>query len=151
MYILSILSVIAMFLLTIGMSSAGIGVISYYIDMPSLIILLILCFPMLISSGLLKDFNRAFHIVMSKNRETSLNEIKRSIEAVDLVIKILTIGGAFIAVASFILVLALVETPEQLGPNLAVTILSLVYALAFALILLPLKSRLKVKMIEYMG
>ena len=104
MYIVSILAVILLMIIMMAFTgSLGISMVACYIDTPSLILLIILCVPMLISSGLMKDFNRAFKIVIAKNKEVSLTEIKRSIEAVELVMKVLIYGAVFILIFTLIL------------------------------------------------
>ena len=119
-------------------------------DMPSLLCILLICIPVLISSGLFKDFNNAFRIVLHKKRERSLIEIKRAAEAVNLVIKTVVYSGIFQFLLSLVVVLHRMDDPAHLGPILASAFLSSIYACGFALILLPLKSILKVQIIEFM-
>ena len=152
MYIFSILAVVLLMIIMMACTgSLGMSMLACYIDMPSLILLIVLCVPMLISSGLMKDFNRAFKIGITKNKEVSLTEIKRSIEAVELVMKVLIYGAVFILIFTLIIILRSLNDLSHLGPNLAVAVLPLIYALALELILIPLKSRLRIKMMEFMG
>lgn len=150
MYILSILSVI---LVTVGMllfSGNSLSHIIYYYDIPSALLLIIITIPILLSSNLLKDFNNSFRLVMGKKKNATIPEIKRAIEGVDLVMKTLIYGSGFIALFSLVIILAQLTEVEKIGPNLAVAILSILYALAINMILLPFKSKLKVMLYEYM-
>jgi len=79
----------------VSFTSMGVGGLVYFIDMPSLIILLLICIPILLASNLWKDFNNAFRIVLGKGKERTLLEIKRAVEAVNLVMKTLLYGGFF--------------------------------------------------------
>lgn len=145
MYFVSILAIIIV-VLAMAFSMPLI----YLLDFPSLILLLVFCIPILFSAGLQKDFCRAFHIALSKKTDVSLTSIKRSSEAVSLVIKTLLCGGLFMALLQCIIVLHLMVDLTSLGPNINTSCICLIYALAFSILLLPLKSILKVRMAEYM-
>ena len=150
MYLISFIAVI----LTIVFCSAGLwgqsSVFRYFIDLPTLILLLIICVPFLISTGLIKDFNNAFRIVLSKKKETTLIELKRAVEAVSLTIKSILCTGFLISMMSLFTILRALDTPEALGPKASVCLLSIIYVCVFILILLPLRSALKLRIIEYM-
>lgn len=81
----------------------------YFLDGMSFLILLVLTVPMLAASGLLKDFNSAFRLSVSKNKIKNMGEIKRAIEAVDLVMKVLITAGVFVAICSFSLITATLD------------------------------------------
>lgn len=150
MYILEIAAVIVSALLMSATSKAGLGGLGHYFDLVSLLTLLVLCVPILISSHLFKDFHKAFSLVLGKKKESSLTEIKRALEAVDLVMKIFLYGGGFIFLFACIIILRDVENIQLWGMNFATATLSLLYALTVNILLLPLKSRLKIKMMEFM-
>lgn len=86
-------------------SSSGIGILINYMDVTSLLILFILCIPILISSGLVKDFNNGFRILFKKGKQTNLAEIKRAVEAVELTMKILLYSGMFSFLFSVVIIL----------------------------------------------
>jgi len=149
MYILSFVAVILITIATVALTGGGFGSIILILDVPSLLLLLILTIPVLLSSGLLKDFNNSFRMVMGNKKITSIVEIKRSIEAVTLVKNILIYGAVFISIFSTIMILKQLDNPESLGPNLAVILITLLYALAVNIVLLPLKSRLQIMLMEH--
>lgn len=158
MYLLSFLAVVVVSLFTIGLTSIGVlgnwSGVYWYFDTWSFILLIIVCVPILIGSGLFKDFNNAFLLAVKTKRksEASLPEVKHAIEAVFLVRKVLVAGGTFIVLLTLVFILACL-TPEYyeiVGKNTAVALLPLVYAFAIDLLLLPIESRLKVRLNDMM-
>ena len=147
MYLISILTVMIVIALLVSFGQTSIAV---FIDLPSVLLLVILLVPILISAGVWKDFNNAFRIVMERKSEATIAQINRSIAAVELAGKTLLFGSSFIAACSMMIILATLSSPEQLGPNLAVALLSFLYGLLGYLLLLPLKTRLVTKKIELM-
>ena len=143
MYFISIVAVVCIsgFLLMLGQGS-----VVWLIDMPSLIVILLFDITMLFSAGLVKDFNNAFRMVLRTGKDESVTEMKRAIEAVGLVRKTTLSAGVFSMIFGLIMAMGQLGNPELLGPNLAVASLTLLYALAFILILLPLESRLRMKL-----
>ena len=143
MYLISVLSVIVVsgFLLMLGR-----GNVAWFIDALSLLVILLFDGMILLSSGLTKDFNNAFRMVLKNGKEEGLSEIKRAIEAVVLVRKTTMAAGVFSMIFGMIMAIGALADPYMLGPNLAVACLTLLYALAVELILLPLESRLKMKL-----
>lgn len=151
MYLISFIAIIIV--ITIGSDFLlGLPMSSYnLLDLPTLILLLVICIPFLISAGLIKDFNNAFTIALSRKKDVTLNEIKRSKEAVSLTIRALLCSGFLIFLMAMIAVLHSMDTPESLGPHIAVAVLSLLYSCVLTLLLLPLKSILNLRIIEYMS
>lgn len=145
MYFISILAIIAVTIIAAGNID-----LKVFLDAPSLIIILLICIPMLISSGLLKDFNNAFRIALKRKKEAGLTEIKRAAEAVSLTIHTLSFSAFFLFAISLISILRNLSDPAALGPSLAVAFLACIYSLALALALLPIKSILTIRAIEFM-
>ena len=143
MYLISVVAVVVVsgFMLMIGQGSAV-----WFLDIPSLIIILLFDSMMLISAGLTRDFNNAFRMAFATGKEKGLSEIKRAIEAVVLVRKTTLTAGGFGMIFGLIMVIGQLANLELLGPNRAVASLTLLYALAIELVLLPLESRLKMKL-----
>lgn len=145
MYLISILALAVV----VGMICTWSGInITYLWDFPSLLWILAVTIPIMISAGLLKDLNNAFRFVLGKREAGSIRELKRSVEAVTLAIRSLLMSGILMALISFIVLLGKLDTPEKLGPILAVIILPVVYATGFVTLLLPLRSQLKARIIE---
>ncbi len=145
MYFISILAVILVtVILTYSVS------LQNFMSWPSLLLILLLSIPILISSGLFRDFNNAFHIALGKKKDSSLIELKRASEAVDMMVRTFLCSGLFLFLTSSLMVLHALDTPWSLGPALSVTLLCFIYGAALALLLLPIKSILQVRIIEFM-
>ena len=84
MFLLSFLAVILIIGLSMGDSAMD---IRYLLDFPSMVILLIVIIPSLIQTGLLKDFNNSFRLIIGKKSNGTFREIKRAITAIQLVRK----------------------------------------------------------------
>lgn len=148
MYFISILAIILVTVLA-GGNSLNFH-LEYFWDTPSLLIILLLCISILLSAGLFKDFNNAFRIALSKKKDKNLIEIKRGIEAINLAVRTLLCSGFFFFILSLFVILRSLDDLSMLGPHIAVAVLTCIYTLAITIILLPIKSILKVKVIEFM-
>lgn len=140
-------SIIAIILVTVILSFSV--SIQSFIDLSSLLLVLLLAVPILISAGLFRDFNNAFRIALGQ-KKNSLVEIKRALEAVNLMVRTFLCTGLFLFLVSMITVLHRMNTPESLGPAISVSLLCFIYGTAMALLLLPVKAILQVRIIEFM-
>lgn len=149
--VVSVLSVVLAIALLV-FSCQGAAAWFLFIDFPSLILLGIIVIPVVCVSGFGKDFCRAFTIT-GRKKETTLLQLNKSIEAVKLVMTTLLYASIFVMLFSLMIVFdSFNETgiqAENLLNNINVALLPLVYALAFALLLLPVLAALKRKRIEY--
>lgn len=152
MYYVSVAATV-LILYVFTFSGAGMDRVRYYVDLPHLGLLILVCIPVLVSSGLQKDFLRAFRIAGTSSGKTSLREMKRSKEALALVMKSLLATGAFSAVYSIIMILADEEIRSSSGGDicilLSVSLIGLLYALTINLLLLPLYEKLKLLVLEH--
>ncbi len=105
--------------------------------------------PALIQTGLMKDFNNSFRLTIGKKSKGTFKEIKRAIAAVQLVRKSAVYAAIFSVCISFVLIMTQLSTPEALGPNLAVAVLSIMYAALINIMFLPMEKQLEVQLIEY--
>lgn len=80
----------------------------------------------------------------------SIGQMKKSLEAVKLVQKLVMYSSLFTAGVSFIVVLYRLEDLSALGPIIAIVCLSLVYASALEVLLLPLHLHVQNWLIEAM-
>lgn len=141
MYLLSIIA----FIIVCVIMSPGVDV-RIYLDPISLFVLFLVSIPVLISTGLMKDFSNAFRLSISRKKETSIRDLKRAIEAVALFQKVIIITGIFSFL--FCMVIILMNRPdyESLLASIAVDILSPLYAVAIALILQPMEVSLRLRL-----
>lgn len=122
--------------------------ISWYMDLPSLLLILLLTIPMLFASGLFKDFLRAFPIAVSKKKEYSVYEMKRSALAMQMMMRLVMYAGVFSTFVALVLVLGGLDTPETLGPNVAVAMLTILYAVMIDMILLIFHTMVKSRLLD---
>ena len=150
MEIISIL--LGVFLLgAIDYGSGGIspnGII-YFLDPPSLIIVLVLTAPILFKGGMWQDFLRAWKL-LKKSYTCHLGEIRRSLDVVEMMQKQLVYAGIISMLLSLVHVLGMLSDPASLGPNIAVAILTMLYAVILEMLLLPLQMEAKRRIIDYM-
>lgn len=99
---------------------------------------------MLLTTGNVKPFFQSFFIIGKKNVDR--NRLFSSQQAVKLAIASFLLGGGMITVFDTIFILGTMESEP--GKRLAVALLTMLYSMLFALLLLPLKYRLEAKMEE---
>lgn len=122
-----------------------------FVDIPSLLLLMIIGIPMLLATGLGKDFIAAFRLALGKEKEAGLETRKRAMEAVELFMKTMRYGGMFTALLQFLAICTYNELdPAAWRASLGVLSIALLYAYAINLLLMPIKSRLNIGIIEYM-
>lgn len=146
MFLISLLTVlVAFYFCTMGSVPSW----KMFVDFPSLLILLVIVIPTLIQTGLLKDFNNSFRLTMGKKKTASFKELKRAMEALQLVRKTTWCAALFSVCVSLMSFLSSLSAPEALGPNLAVITLELVYASFINLLLYPMEKQLTVRLLEF--
>ena len=140
-----IISVIAGILITWIYMGGGMNVqvLSYFIDLPSLICILVFCIPVLLRNGLWKDFIRAIKL-LRKTYVCRLSELKRTLDVVELY------AGIICTIAPFIFVLRRIDEPAVLGINISVVLIVVLYTAILELLLLPLQVEVKRRIIDYM-
>lgn len=136
------------FLIIAGFVMVSFGSMVTYLDLFSLFVIIMLVIPMLVASGAHKDFNRAFRFALNKTVQPGLEELKKAKEAVTTARKLIILSGILDSLISMICILARLDDVAYLGPNVAVAILSLMYAVILNVILVPIEHRLKSKVIE---
>lgn len=146
MYLISMIVMVVLFAVIVLMG--GESEISYFLDIPSLVLLLLMMVPIVLAAGLWKDFVKSFQIVFKKAGEIPLVQLKRSYEAVSLSMKCLLYSGVFLSVIGGIQILRLLSDVETLGVSLLTALLASLYALCLNIILLPLKYKIKAMIIE---
>ena len=136
-----------MFLFLIFVSSNGLYAILWFLDIPSLIIILLILIPGLIIMGEWKDFLKAFSVGIKEYR---LLELKNIIEAIAAAQKLTVYAALFAIIISGVLLMGNLSDPETIGPNLAVCFLAGLYAVVIEFILLPLRLNAERRMNEEM-
>lgn len=141
-------------IILLGAVDYGIGAVDMklmrcLIDFPSAIIILALTVPVLLRGGMWKDFLRAWRL-LEKKYTCHLSEIRRSLEVIEMMQKQVLCAGIIGMLLSFIHILHQLSDLASLGPNMAVAILTMLYAVIFEMLLLPLQIEAKRRIIDYM-
>lgn len=148
MYLLSILAVILCFVI-VQCFQSSIGILQFF-DILSLLFLVGLIIPIMVSSGLLKDLNNAFRVVFGKKKEVTLLAMKRAKLAVDTLIKIAVSGSVFVTLLQMVVLLHNMSDPSLLGPVISVAFLTVLYAVIICLLMIPVRAKLEQRILEYM-
>ncbi len=125
------------------------GSVVWFIDPPSALLLLVLTIPVLFRNGLGKDVLRAFKL-LKKSYNCRLGELRRTLDAVEMMQKQIIWAAIIIMMISFIQALAYISDPASIGPSVAVACLSILYAAVMEMLLLPLQIEAKRRIIDYM-
>ncbi len=141
-----LLFVIVFTLLIVG-GSYGLSAVAWFLDLPSLLIIMMILIPGLMIMGEWKDFAKAFSVGIKDYR---LLELKNIIEAVDAAQKLTVFAALFAIIISGVLILGHIDDLSMIGPNLAVCFLSGLYAVIIEFFLLPLRLNAERKMNEEM-
>lgn len=131
-----LLILIVLFLFNILMGGWGLSSIWWFLDLASLVLIIIVLIPGLLIMGVWKDFIKSFSVGINTY---SLLELKNVIGAVDVAQKMTVFAGLFSIIVSSILILGNIENFHVLGPNLAVCFLPVLYAVVIEFFLLPLR------------
>lgn len=134
--IAELLLLIAVFLSNIFMGSGGISSIIWFVDLPSIILIIIVLIPGLLIMGVWKDFVKSFSVGI---KPYTLLELKNIIGAVAAAQKMTIFAALFAIIISGVLVLGNIEDLSVIGPNLAVCFLAGLYAVIIEFFLLPLR------------
>lgn len=155
MYILAVIGVILAVLLNTVVSESGFDTVISYLDAVSILQFAIIIIPILAASGLLKDFNNALKLVIGRKKAESMLQLKRAKEAVKLVGNTSLASGAMATCCGFIVSVhnSISSTGidiEKLAFDFAVSVLTTFYGLVLYLLLLPVKSKIEIKISEFM-
>lgn len=143
--------IVSMFLMAL-LFQGGAGSFEFltmFLDLPSLLCILLLSLPILFKNGLFKDFIRAFKM-QNKKFTCGLSDMRRSLDVVELMQKQLLYAGSVATIVPVIYVLCIVDDLALVGPNIAVSLMTVFYTAILELLLLPLQIELKRRIIDYM-
>ena len=145
MFIISILAVV----IISKFFTVGSGIF-WPLDYYTIMLLLLFNFTLLTGSGFLMDFNNAFRLsIPNRKRRESVQELKRAVEAVRLVIKTTLVTGFFLFFfesAQIVMTLDLSSPNSSMGAMITPGISAPIDAAAIALVLRPMESMLRLKL-----
>lgn len=119
----------------------------YFLDIPSVVFVLAIQLIVLGAGGQMKSFMEAFKLIFGKKIEIE-DDIAVKAAKCEFAMKYAQRGaiqgGILSSIMGFVSVLAIVwsQSPDTIGPNMAVAVLSLFYGVLFVLILMPIQGRL---------
>lgn len=147
---LLILAVVLLLMIILSVYTTGPSVFywEYLVDGPDLLAMAVVTTLLLLITGQLKYFGKAFAIVCGKSSIETSEEKKKICDTLVFVEKLLWCIGIVIVTVYLIIVLYNVAEPATIGPNLAVAIGALLYSALGNLILLPIKSLVESKVAE---
>lgn len=138
---------IAVFMMTVLGGSWGMSAVLWFLDLPSILLIVLIFVPGLLIMGEWKNFLKAFSVGI---RPFSLLELKNIIGAVDAAQKLTIYAALFAIIISGVLLMGRLDDPYTIGPNLAVCFLAGLYAVIIEFLLLPLRLNVERKMNEEM-
>lgn len=155
MYILAVIGVILAVLLNTVITENGLASAISYFDAVSILQFVIIIIPILAASGLLKDFNNAFKLTIGMKKADSILQLKRAKEAVKLTGKTSLASGAMATCCGFIInahncITSTGTDIDSLVAGSAASLITMFYGLILYLFLLPVKSKLEVRISEFM-
>ena len=115
--VLGILTLILLLGITGG---EGLHALLWFIDLPSLLGIILICAAVVLCSGV-------------RGKKEILNIVQKAVIP----------AGVFMALTAGVMILVRLDAVEYIGPNLAVAFLSLAYAVLSYLILIPVNKRLE--------
>lgn len=118
-----------------------------FIDIPTFVLILLFVVPAFIASGLQRDFLVIFKLHKQK---ITISQLRRCLESVLLMQRLILIGGLFGVFVALITCLTNLTNLSMIGPNIAVICLSGLYTVIMEFLLLPLKTFVQVTLIEEM-
>lgn len=113
------------------------------IDFPSLIVILGITIPVLLLSGLFKDFVKSFRLLTLSENPFSKIELKKMQASIKLTIKLLGFSGILAAFVGIIASLNGFTDMTILFSNLAISLIAPLYSVLFIIILLPIEAKIK--------
>lgn len=138
MYFLGILIFLALLVFTTLLSAS----LNVYIDIPSIVLIIGFTIPLLMASGLMGDFLKGFKVMREKENSFTALELKRMMIANKLSITLLLLSGMMGSVIGVIGMLTHLDN-LQIGPSLAMAVLTFFYALVLTVVLVPIQAKIK--------
>ncbi len=123
--------------------------LSWFVDFPTILIMIVFIVPIFMRGGLWKDFKRAFQL-LKKDFTCHLSELRRTKDVLEMIQKQIWYAGILTMMVSVMYVMVNISDPSLLGPNIAVVVLTMFYAVILEMLLLPLLLEVKRRIINYM-
>lgn len=139
MYWIGLISFLAVLTLLAFFTGTAVALV----DIPSIVVILAISLPILLASGLQKDFFRGFRLMALQTNPFTTIELKRTLTAVKLMETAILLAGVLGSLFGCVVLLATIEDMSMLFPSMAVAMLTLVYSLVLWGLLLPVRYRVE--------
>lgn len=140
MYIIALLIILG----TLLISSGGGSSLFIFLDIPSILIIILLSFSLLHASGLFNDFRRALRIMtLKENTFYSLSELKRAELSVKSLKKLFLLSGIFATLLGVVAIFALYTDYTTILRSTSVAMLTTFYSLIIIILLTPIENKIK--------
>ena len=116
--------------------------LNVYIDFPSIVLIIGFTVPILMASGLLGDFVKGFKMMSEKENSFTELELNRMLIANKLAITLILLSGVMGSIIGGIGILTHLEN-MQIGPSLAMAVLTFFYALVLTVLFIPIQAKIK--------
>lgn len=143
--ILSILIMVIFMILAIALDSGIVGLVAFW-NFPSLILILVIVFPMLIFSNNMPDYIRAYDIAIT-NHDYTTKELECSYTALGLAIRLTYLAAVFGFFTGLIGILSHIDDPSAFGPALAIALLTVYYAAIMNIFQYAIQAKVKKELI----
>lgn len=138
-FVVMIISIIGLLFFSVTQPSG----ISVYLDGPSMLVVFIFAVIPLIWSGSLLDIKIGILLIMSNETTFTLLQLKNALAAFEMVNKSLILASLFATLLGGITILTYLGDFSQLGPALAVMVLTIFYSVTIMIFVAPIQLRLK--------
>lgn len=139
--------VLFIILFAFSLSNASWASVLWFVDFPSMILIVLALIPGLLIMGAWKDFTKSFSVGV---RHFKLLELKNIIGAVEAAQKLTVLGALFGIISSAVLLMGELDDLSAIGPRVATCFLSGLYAVIVEFFLLPLRLNAERRMNEEM-
>ena len=102
----------------------GYGAVSYFIDVPIFIYVLLMTMVVMCIAGILKDFIKAFPLAVKKVGSTEMYQLKKSILAVKTAVVTINVVGMLSFGIGVVTILTKLTDPSVIGPHVLVALFS---------------------------
>lgn len=139
MFLVMIIAIIGLLLFTVSQPSG----IMVYIDPASMVLIFVFSVIPLIWSGSLLDIKIGIQLIMSNETTFTLLQLKNAYAAFEMLNKSLIIASIFATLIGGISILTYLGDISNIGPSLAVVVLTILYSVTIMIFVAPIQLRLK--------
>ncbi|MCL2223357.1 MAG: hypothetical protein FWB96_00145 [Defluviitaleaceae bacterium] len=119
-----VLPMVLMFALTVS----GMDYIFWFIDAPTLFVFMVVLFAVYFTTGEFRTFVKTANAIFSKKYVISEEDVEKGLRLLALSGKVINYTAVFQVLGALIIILGTLDDPANIGPMLAITFVSALYA-----------------------